>query len=339
MAYSVRQGRGSSTDLGLQCPKCEVMIVPKKDHYLTCKLCEYSWHKDCIDEMDEDEYKVLKKNEKKKTKNIHWYCSRQCDRAANKFLSKMSGIEEEIGKVNKRVASLDAAVAKIKDGRFSEEMNKTVEGIVRGITDETANQVSGPKTEEIQDILEKDRKDQIEELEDRIRRKKNLIIFRLPEDETESKTAKEMKEEDNTSVDAILKETGVKAKPLDIRRLGQAHKNGKGRPLRVIFESEKDRDDVLFSAIRVSKEKKDGDNRLCTQVSVRKDLTKHERDEETKLFIELKKRREEAKVSGDDKANWVRRRGKVINIGKYPENKETSQQQDSSIPTEKEVWG
>ena len=316
MSNPPRQGRGSSTDLGLLCPKCEVMIVIKKDYFLTCKLCEFSWHKDCIEDLDEDEYKVLKKNEKKKTKNIHWYCSKQCDRAANKFLSKMAVFEEEISKVNTRVTSLDAAIAGIQNGDFTANMKKTVEGIVQEVTNSEENQVSGNTNENIKDLLEKDRKNQMEEVEDRLRRKKNLIVFKLPEDQ--NKTADENKAEDKASVDKILEEAGIKTKPKDIRRLGQAKNDGKDRPLRIIFEGEKERDETMFAIIKISKEKKD-DDRICSSISVRKDLTKIEREEENKLFVELKKRREDAKASGDDKANWVRRRGKIMNIGIYEE--------------------
>ena len=317
MSNPPRQGRGSSTDLGLKCPKCDVMIVIKKDCFLTCKLCEFSWHKQCIEDLDEDEYNVLKKNEKKKNKNIHWYCSKQCDRAANKFLSKMAIFEEEISKVNKRVTSLDTAVVDIQNGVFTESMVKTVEGILQEVTESDEQQVSGATHDNIKDMLDKDRKNQIEELEDRLRRKKNLIVFRLPEDQ--NKTTDQNKAEDIKSVDKILEETGVKTKPKDIRRLGKAKTDGKDRPLRIIFESEKERDETMFGIINISKEKKERDDRLCSSLSVRRDLTKVEREEENNLFAELKRRKEESQASGDDKAKWVMRRGKIMNIGNYKE--------------------
>ena len=319
MANLPRQGRGSSTDLGLKCPKCEVMVVLKKDYFLTCKLCEFSWHKKCIEDLDEDEYNVLKRNEKKKNKNIHWYCSKQCDRAANKFLSKMAMFEEEIAKVEKRVSSLDTSVSAIQNGVFTEGMVKTVEDIVqeRVSVYESDEQVSGATNDNIKNMLEKDRKNQMDELEDRLRRKKNLIVFKLPEDQ--NKTADQNKAEDINYVDKILEETGVQAKPKDIRRLGQAKKDGKHRPLRIIFESEKERDEIMFGTIKISKEKKENDGRLCSSLSVRRDLTKVEREEENRLFTELKRRREDSQASGDDKAKWVMRRGKIMNIGNYEE--------------------
>ena len=145
-------------------------------------------------------------------------------------------------------------------------------------------------------------------------------MFRLPENQ--NKTADQNKAEDIKSVDKILEETGVQTKPKDIRRLGQAKRDGKDRPLRIIFESEKERDETMFGIIKISKEKKENDDRLGSSLSVRKDLTKIEREEENKLFTELKRRREESQASGDEKAKWVTRRGKVVNIGNYKEEEE-----------------
>ena len=71
---------------------------------------------------------------------------------------------------------------------------------------------------------------------------------------------------------------------------------------------------------------------------MRKDLTVQEREEEDRLFAELKKRREEAKNSGDDNARWVRRRGKVINIGKYKATEEGEPSQADRSPQEGEKW-
>lgn len=54
------------------------------------------------------------------------------------------------------------------------------------------------------------------------------------------------------------------------------------------------------------------------KVAMRKDLTPIERKEDDNLFKDLKEKREQAKASGDDHALWIRRRGKLVNIGKYP---------------------
>ena len=82
----------------------------------------------------------------------------------------------------------------------------------------------------------------------------------------------------------------------DIRRLGQYRKESeRPRPVRVSFTSEKERDEVLSSAYKLNRNRKDKDERISVNVAMRKDLTVQEREEEDRLFAELKKRREEAK--------------------------------------------
>ena len=116
----------------------------------------------------------------------------------------------------------------------------------------------------------------------------------------------------------MLTELRTKHTPVDIRRLGQFKKGSeKPRPLRISFDNEKARDEVLTSVYRVLKNKKEEDKRLCTQVSTRNYLTEQEREEEDRLYAELKRRRQVSKESGDDKTKWVRTRGRVVNIGNY----------------------
>jgi ribonuclease D len=60
---------------------------------------------------------------------------------------------------------------------------------------------------------------------------------------------------------------------------------------------------------------------------VRKDLTPTERKEEEVLYRQLREKQEESKAAGDDNARWIRKNGKIMNIGRYPpkhqgENKE-----------------
>ena len=119
--------------------------------------------------------------------------------------------------------------------------------------------------------------------------------------------------------------------PFVHRRIGKFQENDgtKNRPVRVTFSSETIRDDTLKAYHRKRKELKlyaNGNkekevpkkSKICMRVSVRKDLTPMERKEEEDLFQELTKKRDQARDSGDDKAIWIRRNSKVINVGKYP---------------------
>lgn len=94
------------------------------------------------------------------------------------------------------------------------------------------------------------------------------------------------------------------------------------------FNSEKERDEVLTLAYRSNKNKKDDDAKLCNKVVWRKDLTVKEREEEDRLYIELKSKRKESKDSGDDRAHWLRRRGQIVNIGDYSTPEEVNHPRD-----------
>ena len=72
---------------------------------------------------------------------------------------------------------------------------------------------------------------------------------------------------------------------------------------------------------------------------MRKDLTVQEREEEDRLYAELKRGRQDSKESGagDDKAKMVRRRGRVVNIGNYEvEEEEKANQADRGPQVEGE---
>ena len=330
MLNTQRQGRGSSTDAGLKCPKCDVMIVIKKDHYLTCKLCEFPWHKECIADLDEDEYNVLKKNEKKKNKNIHWFCSKQCDRAANKFLSKMAGFEEEIAKVDKRVTSLDTKISTIQDGVFTEKMQQAIEEIVQ----KSERQGSEPKNDDIKDLLERDRrvqmegienmintktKEQIAEAESRAKRQTNLIVFKLPESKKASSGDK--RQDDATKIQTLLTECEIQHKPIEIVRLGQVGKTRDGkttdRPVRINFGSKVARDESLSNMIKTKRGLDKESGSLLLSLGFRKDMTPQEREEDAVLYKLLKQRRDESKASGDDITRWVIRNGQVVSLSEW----------------------
>jgi hypothetical protein len=113
-------------------------------------------------------------------------------------------------------------------------------------------------------------------------------------------------------------------KPVDQRRLGSFTKEEeKVRPLRLTFSSEAIRNSVITAFHKARKtagnaNANDMDSDFA-QVAMRKDLTPKEREEEAALFQELKSRKQESQDSGDEHAHWIRRKGKIENVGKYPQ--------------------
>ena len=78
-------------------------------------------------------------------------CSKQCDREANKFLTKMVVFEEEILKVHERVTSLGVKVDEIQDGVLSDNIAQSIKEIVQEVTETEKKQVSGTSNEDIND--------------------------------------------------------------------------------------------------------------------------------------------------------------------------------------------
>ncbi|KAA0202871.1 hypothetical protein HAZT_HAZT008581 [Hyalella azteca] len=132
-------------------------------------------------------------------------------------------------------------------------------------------------------------------------------------------TVEERKAEDRERVKQILGGINGPHQPREVRRLGappprkEEQKQGnlnRPRPVRLSFGSEAERDDTL-KAFRLAT--RDAENALEKRVSMRRDMTPQEREEDKLLFLELKHRRERARADGDDQAVWIRRRGAVVN--------------------------
>lgn len=188
-------------------------------------------------------------------------------------------------------------------------------------------------------------KEQEIEIEERRRRQTNLIVFKLPESNEEE--FEDKIKEDRQKVEQILDEIGVDSKPVFMKRLISKKEREKRRkikqderqgasakveevhmaPLLVKFQNCFARDEVLknyIGAMRDGKEEdfEGEDERLYHTVTLQRDMTLKERDEDLKLHNELKEKRQASKNSKDDNAHWVRRNGKIINIGRYPRGRQ-----------------
>ena len=301
----VRKGRGSVTDKSMKCPKCDVTVVPKKDEYLACKLCDSVWHKQCLPTaLDEETFQLLKRNEKKDL-NLYWYCTKQCDRAAAKFLSGMAYLEEEVTKTKEKVGVIENKVENIREGKFSEKMTEKVKTIAQEMMQATG-------AADVEEIVNTKAKEQLAEAENRAKRQTNLIIFKLPESKKPNND--DRKKEDRDKIINVLTECEINHELVDTTRLGKASKDG-DRPTRLTFVSQAARDNTLSNLIKKKRSLlgQDSDSQLLT-LGFRKDMTPKERKEEEELYKIIKQKREESKASGDDTARWVVRNGQVVNL-------------------------
>ena len=93
-------------------------------------------------------------------------------------------------------------------------------------------------------LKEHEKKEKNAEIEDRLKRKSYLVIFRIPEIDNQAEEGGKggpkvnSKEEDKKAVETILNEVGTKSAPTDVRRLGKYNKGSPNpRPVRLFFFS------------------------------------------------------------------------------------------------------
>lgn len=318
---SLEKQNTKKTDCGI----CSVTMT-KKDKALQCELCELWYHTSC-ENLDDDTYDLIMKDSKKEVPLIHWYCSKQCNKVASKYLGGVLHLEREVQKLSEEVAHIDKSLAALNEGKLPEKLARAVKDISQQCA-QTSTDALEQKMMGI-DIITEREKEKLAEIEERVKRKNNLMVFGLPENKEKNRDGR--MDEDKLLIRELLEEINIDQNPVEHRRIGkfQQGDNNKSRPVRITFSSEAVRDDALKAYHRTRKENKQdaignendeasGNTRLCKKVSLRKDLTPMERKEEDDLFQELKDRREQARESGDDKAIWIRRKGRVVNVGKYP---------------------
>jgi hypothetical protein len=124
----------------------------------------------------------------------------------------------------------------------------------------------------------------LEEVEDRHRRRRNLVFSGIPEQTSGS--VDERKKADTACVEQILQDLSINdVEPLHVYRVGRPVP-GKSRMLKVQFDDEKNRQNVLRNA------KKLRNNTKHNGVYINPDLTFAQRRDRKMLMEELKRRRD-----------------------------------------------
>lgn len=249
------------------CGTCS-LVVAERDKALQCDLCELWFHASC-EKIDSATYELIKKDSKKGRPAIHWYCSKQCNIVAAKYLGGVTHLERKVNVLTEKVAKVDQSVAGLKEGKLPQNMIEAVKvisqqyvqnppdteeqrTIVKEIIAERENdQICGLK-----DIISSKEREHMEEIEERVGRRNNLMLFGLPENRTENK--EERTERDEEQLKTLLDEVRVAQRPVEIRRIGrfQESDSSKLRPLRITFSSESARDEVLKAYHRVRRSDK-----------------------------------------------------------------------------------
>ena len=320
-----QNGGQVEVDRGTDCFSCK-KTVSAKDKALQCDCCNF-WHHITCEDVSAQTYKNLIAM---KEKGVKWYC-KKCEVGVQCILTqivvlnqKQKETEDRLGYIEEKIDNLDTFEDRLNriESRLAEVLKNPPPTQTESESKASYAKVASLGKNDIEKLVEQRTREKIKESEDKLRRQKNIIIFRLDESSDETQEEKEM--EDKINVDRLLREMKVQSiVPTKVFRLkGNEQQKDRARPLKVCFRSQENRDDVLKAFSDIRKKTKDTDDRLCTQVSIRKDMTKDEREADQKLFKEMRAKQEHSKNSGDIHAKWIRKWGKVVNIGKYPEEEE-----------------
>ena len=326
-----QNGGNLEEDRGQKCFACE-KTVGTKDSALQCDCCNYWHHIEC-EKVTPKSYKYLSSA---KEDGVKWFC-RKCNQGAECLLQQIIRINQKQSITDER---LDYVENKIHDFEEMEErlanLEKKIDEKLASVENSANSATSYAKVaskgldkKDVEQLVEKQTKIKIKEIEDKARRQTNMIIFRLPEANEE--TEEEKVSEDETTVTRIIRceLKCANEKPVKMFRLkGNAKFKDRPRPVKVVFKSQSDRDSVLKAFNERKKKTSNDDDRLCTQISIRKDMTRSEREADEKLFKELKRRQEQSKAEEDVHAIWIRKQGKVVNVGVYPRQENDSDSEE-----------
>ena len=170
---------------------------------------------------------ITQDSDSKDGATLQWYCKPSCNKVAAKFSSVLKNSQDQMNMMKEELTATKQTLEKIEDGKFSEKM----ETEIRRIAKEEAEGIQAPQIEEtVRQIVQNenegspnhsgekgDAKEQLAEIEDRLRRKTNLVIFKLPEAEKQDEQTTKC----NSKATEILELLKMDPRPKDIRRLGK----------------------------------------------------------------------------------------------------------------------
>lgn len=254
------------------CLRCTVAFK-KNDKCVQCAMCELWAHTKCT-ELSTDSMKAL--NSRKKDEGLTWQC-RSCLRYTHKFLAAARQMESRLTSLEKKVevvAVLEAAV-----GDLQKEFVVMKENLA-------TRPVNSSSSEDV-----------FSELRERELRKENIIVQDLPE--PTGSTGWERSENDARRLTDVLWNIGVELHRSDIKFMTRVGKfqEGKTRPLLVGIVEQRVRDAILSNAPKLNKLQEP-----MRKISIVKDLTKKQREEEVNLAKEAVDRN--SKLSEQDRKNF-----------------------------------
>lgn len=261
------------------CATCKC-VVKKEEFGMQCEVCQAWFHSKCVN-MKDELYLMMRDGD---AQNFHWFCH-TCNQSANDILQSLRDIQT-------RVVQNEATINAV---------HKKVELLEKQLKD----QETAVKNSELNiDTIIKDRVEvTMKEFEDKERRKKNIVLFGIPE--ADISDIEEKKRNDAEQFKTVCNELGVPEianNSVNIFRLGKTNPKNGSRPLKVLLSSESQKQQILSKSRNLI----NSQNHQLKKVSIKPDLTFKEREARKKLVIELKERQ----TKGEK--DLIIRNGKIV---------------------------
>ena len=253
------ENRAAGQPLGKNdCAVCK-KVVRARDPGMHCNKCSCWYHIDCIS-MTPADYSILKQTVK--VKNAMWFC----DKCVGSFNSNNQADNSEL---LERLKTLE----------------HTIETLTKSLTTLQGGQLS--YDEKFDSIVESKVKDYLDEKQEQDKRKLNLIVNGIEESTDEDSTVRIA--EDRSKVESVLNAININSNELTHKcvRLGAKSPRYQSRLLLISLSSTKIRSDIMKAQVEYRAKHPN------KKIYFSPDRSPKQREENKKMVVELKKRRDE----------------------------------------------
>lgn len=261
------------------CLQCHQKVT-ENQHSVCCCICDRWIHKDCG--LDDDEYKLIDKMFRKKGSHC-WSCD-GCSLGLSKLQKMIVNNTREINTLKQNVTDLENTRDKHREDIDSNTTK--IQNLEKDVNDLKEREPAASSKEDFMD-----------EIDLRESKKANLMIFSLPEPDS-NLTNKDKKNADTETVVDIFSCLNVDVDShADIKFIYRVGETGpKPRPLSVGFRSPQIKNIVLKNAWKLEKTQ-------YKRISLAPDLTPLQLQKEKKMLAEANQKNQE--MSDTDAKNYT----------------------------------
>ena len=205
-----------------ECGDCKKNVADQEDS-LQCEICELWFHTDCQN-ITKTTYNFLVKNARAKDKNncVHWYCKR-CDRGVGNILTSVAKLTMQQEKIQETVNEQQKEIdtLKITTSGFETRIKSNEDKIMEMSSSQNRNEtVNADSKSKEKDNVIKVVKEVTKNINERLSRQKNIVVFRIPE--LDSNMKQEIAEHDEECVSEMcLTTAGTEFINFTCKRLGR----------------------------------------------------------------------------------------------------------------------